>query len=599
MTQKVQDALDDLFDDSSDEDSEDNNTVNDLQRRLESQVDSLPSSKKEMGWKVLQSFKNMKSGELFRKKARKRGIAYREKYNEIVLNGESVDLCFCVDTTASMGPSIRAVKKYIRNIITGMKQKFKKFNCRVGFVSYKDWEYRSLDGGQFQTFDFSEDISEFLTFMKGMKATSAPGNDFHENGLWGIQKALDLSWERNVKLIIHICDCPPHGLQFGCFGDNDPFLNKHQYPNCLDLFTAMAESRSSPIHYFMVDVCQAYLEETKTEFKRCYEKAKGLTGVLDQEWLFNTTNLSDPIEIVEIAMNSISSSIVSSSTRTIFCPGGNPRKRRKIDRVEVDKTKHKDIKWDQLPAQKVNIDMYLPPMSIKESIFLSTGVRIETNPGDCNVKIASKPFNQGSERIVYHGKQWLTGKGKKRVVLKKPKGEIDNGALVSACEKNAIVTSFARTFNDELQAAKMKGVKLRTVDVWFVNANPEKYTMEPYVKGKFIKINNNAGRSLESGNLKDVGQAFSFFTYVRSGYKCLVCDIQGWAIEQADKPDFVTLVLTDPAIHNLGNPGTYGRTDMGTSGINAFLKGYEDEYKDNPYHEALNLGNVHPHEEVD
>ena len=66
-----------------------------------------------------------------------------------------------------------------------------------------------------------------------------------------------------------------------------------------------------------------------------------------------------------LAMSSISSSIVSSSSRTIFCPDGNPRKRRKIARVEVDKTKHKDIKWDQLPAQKVNT---------KQNIF---------NPGFC------------------------------------------------------------------------------------------------------------------------------------------------------------------------------------------------------------------------
>jgi hypothetical protein len=65
----------------------------------------------------------------------------------------------------------------------------------------------------------------------------------------------------------------------------------------------------------------------------------------------------------------------------------------------------------------------------------------------------------------------------------------------------------------------------------------------------FLEINNNAGRSLESGTLKDVGQAFSFFTYVRSGYKVLVCDIQGWAIEKDDNP-ITTLVLTDPAIHS-------------------------------------------------
>jgi hypothetical protein len=31
-------------------------------------------------------------------------------------------------------------------------------------------------------------------------------------------------------------------------------------------------------------------------------------------------------------------------------------------------------------------------------------------------------------------------------------------------------------------------IELRTVDVWFVNADAQKYTMEPYVGGKFMKV---------------------------------------------------------------------------------------------------------------
>jgi len=73
---------------------------------------------------------------------------------------------------------------------------------------------------------------------------------------------------------------------------------------------------------------------------------------------------------------------------------------------------------------------------------------------------------------------------------------------------------------------------------------------------------------------EEVAQAFSHFSYIHSGKKMLICDLQG-VYDRSKK----TLTLTDPVIHyhdarkvKKHNRGVYGRTDMGQKGIQDFFK---------------------------
>lgn len=75
----------------------------------------------------------------------------------------------------------------------------------------------------------------------------------------------------------------------------------------------------------------------------------------------------------------------------------------------------------------------------------------------------------------------------------------------------------------------------------------------------------------DSFTVKDVPQAYSHFTYMCTGRKLLVCDLQGVLNTNSGRPVFE---MTDPAIHykERTNRQDFGRTDLGLEGIFAFLR---------------------------
>ena len=77
---------------------------------------------------------------------------------------------------------------------------------------------------------------------------------------------------------------------------------------------------------------------------------------------------------------------------------------------------------------------------------------------------------------------------------------------------------------------------------------------------------------LSSVSDTDYLTTFSHFTYVRSGGKLMVVDLQGALQRQGGIRQFV---LTDPAIHHRRHRSDkarqYGRTDLGRKGMRAFF----------------------------
>eukprot|EP00873_Tetraselmis_striata_P025502 jgi/Tetstr1/445766/TSEL_033414.t1 len=70
----------------------------------------------------------------------------------------------------------------------------------------------------------------------------------------------------------------------------------------------------------------------------------------------------------------------------------------------------------------------------------------------------------------------------------------------------------------------------------------------------------------------DMPQAFSHFTYVHSGRKMLVCDLQGVLTTTCSPPLFE---FTDPVIHyksSAGRKRVFGQTDHGAKGVTDFFK---------------------------
>ncbi|VDM43324.1 unnamed protein product [Toxocara canis] len=83
------------------------------------------------------------------------------------------------------------------------------------------------------------------------------------------------------------------------------------------------------------------------------------------------------------------------------------------------------------------------------------------------------------------------------------------------------------------------------------------YHLEHYIEGDYIKYNSNSG--FVSDIARKTPQAFSHFTFERSGHQLIVVDIQG-----------VGDLYTDPQIHTASGEG-YGDGNLGTKGMALFF----------------------------
>jgi len=89
------------------------------------------------------------------------------------------------------------------------------------------------------------------------------------------------------------------------------------------------------------------------------------------------------------------------------------------------------------------------------------------------------------------------------------------------------------------------------------------FHLEHFIEGKYIKYNSNSGFVLRNETLRCTPQAFSHFTFERSGHQLIVVDIQG-----------VGDLYTDPQIHTEDGQG-YGDANLGTRGMALFFSSHK------------------------
>lgn len=186
---------------------------------------------------------------------------------------------------------------------------------------------------------------------------------------------------------------------------------------------------------------------------------------------------------------------------------------------------------------------------------------------DTSIKCAQHPFAVGGLRLAYHA---YDETNQSRVVLKvfKSTGERWNcpKRYMEVSETQKIATSYATQYNCEKPHGTPK-IYFLNVDVldFGKKASQRWYTMEKYMEGEYEKFNNNTGWvSHYRDPVSDTVQAFSHYTWVKSGKKLVICDLQGWRTEGG-------LFLTDPAIHS-EEYLRYGRTNLGPKGITRFFQ---------------------------
>eukprot|EP00667_Euglena_gracilis_P014864 EG_transcript_15428 len=168
-------------------------------------------------------------------------------------------------------------------------------------------------------------------------------------------------------------------------------------------------------------------------------------------------------------------------------------------------------------------------------------------------------------RYVYHLTDFSLPPGQQQCVAKLSKDPNEQKrTYFSEVEMQYKCKELAQKFN-----AYNLPKRIDFVDSWVVEfpnrpaphgAGPFTVLVEPVLRGPYVKHSNNYG--FVSPENRSTPQAFSHWTWVQSGGKILVCDIQG-----------VNDLYTDPQIHsNAGHQNyLYGRGDMGMDGINHFF----------------------------
>lgn len=119
-----------------------------------------------------------------------------------------LDLCFVVDTTASMDDDIQNAKDNMHRIIEEISAKNENF--RVALIDYRDFPERSSFGdyeAKLQL-DFTENTEEITAAINALDL--GDGGDYEETVYSALMKTLELKWRRDSKkVIILLGDAPP------------------------------------------------------------------------------------------------------------------------------------------------------------------------------------------------------------------------------------------------------------------------------------------------------------------------------------------------------------------------------------------------------
>lgn len=182
---------------------------------------------------------------------------------------------------------------------------------------------------------------------------------------------------------------------------------------------------------------------------------------------------------------------------------------------------------------------------------------------DVLIKMASQPFGRGAMRECYrtkkvsnfsHSQQW---KSAYNYVAKRYLETVDRDVYFEDVRLQMEAKLWGEEYNRHKPPKQVDIVQMCILEMKDRPGKPL-YHLEHYIEGKYIKYNSNSG-FVRDDNMRLTPQAFSHFTFERSGHQLIVVDIQG-----------VGDLYTDPQIHT--EVGTdFGDGNLGVRGMALFF----------------------------
>ena len=178
-----------------------------------------------------------------------------------IKNIAQIDIVFLLDTTKSVNPYLKGIKRYIRKLIFDAKKSVSHYLnddfdiLNYGLVAYRDHDQEGVQGSYVSKIlcDLNEDYNVFRKALYDVKC--AGGDDTCEAVVDGLQEAVNLiSWrEDSIKLLYHICGSPCHGTAYNGVKKNKKF---DKYPDgcpCgVDIKTCLKSLRGKYIEYNLI-----------------------------------------------------------------------------------------------------------------------------------------------------------------------------------------------------------------------------------------------------------------------------------------------------------------------------------------------------------
>ena len=341
-----------------------------------------------------------------------------------------------------------------------------------------------------------------------------------------------------MQVLIHIADAPCHGLEYhdSSVGDSHPDGDPSNNPTEL-----LEKLHSKQIQYYFGYITKQATDKMISEFN-------GILFSLSEESNYiKQLDATNPESVNELAFNSLNESI----TKTLSSFNHISK-----ELIVLDSS---IPKWDAVKGEKAIITPHvrsdLTEKEILQHVCLPSVV--------ATIKRGTRPFAMGSCRYVYHGYivDTLT-----HVVLKENKGDTNIKRYLENYHAHLTALVYAEQFNKEkpvtaesIQFVSPSVLQIKEGSKW------RHFFVELYIDGVYQKFNSNAGYVAQSSKINDVLQAFSHYTWQKSGKRFIVCDLQGIVTESG-------VLLTDPSIHSQNKQLLrYGSTNLGSKGIETFF----------------------------
>ncbi|KHE86082.1 hypothetical protein GE21DRAFT_1283426 [Neurospora crassa] len=543
----------------------------------------------------------------------------------------SIDLLFLIDTTMSMGPYIGSAKSQVRSILDDMNRVFlKQAEVRVAVVGYKDHS----DNPSIQFLDFTKSTDQVRSFLDKLAATGGhdPPEDVL-GGLQQALGATWKQHTRVVLHIadapphgrtLHDAadeydDYPnpgsePHGLTY------QPILKRMLDTRINYVLLRIRKSTDRMALLFLKEYARAGSDCKLSEKNRYYREASGTKnndstpngGLVFWEAELGLTFAA----LQRLVVEAVTTSVMSSTIRSLTASGSIERARggtssQRVDysrlgsiqeneelpvrrpdvRLEKSSPQWGKLEWfdERLVVEGFSIDATVT-VGLDDGFALGTSMLDRMMESDTNMPVSvfglnlckrRTPFAKGALRLASFA---CTECSRSRHVVKEFKtdgDDEDDGSgnrslahLVDDMRSQALCKAFALEFNSLLADCPEHNIDFVVTSCFKCNdrrgSQGKCMSIEPFLAGKFVKYNGNAGYANKEANLthdpsNQAAQAFSHFTFERSRGRFLVCDLQG-----------VGKTMTDPAIHTL-DPYRFSlsQTNLGAEGFMFFFAYHE------------------------